>query len=97
MSEIWKKYLKEGKIKKSTRKDKKLMVDYNGKIIHFGALSGNYQHFYDKTRIYKHLDHNDEERKKNYIARHSKIKNKNGEFVINDPSSSSYWAKWILW
>lgn len=95
MSEIWKKYLKEGKIKKSTRKDKKLMVEHNDKIIHFGAK--NYQHFYDKTRIYKDLDHNDDERRKRYIARHSKVKDKDGNYVINDPNSASYWSLNVLW
>ena len=33
--------------KLSTRKDKKLMTEVNGKVIHFGQQG--YEHFFDKT------------------------------------------------
>ena len=62
---------------KSTRKDKKLMTTVNGKTIHFG--NPNYQHFKDRTEIWKRLDHNDPQRRKNYLARAKGIKNKKGQ------------------
>ena len=89
------KYLNEKLIFKSTNPNKKLMVKYNGKTIHFGSSKN--EHYFDKTGIWKHLDHLDEKRKKDYYARHSKIKNKNGEYVINNADSPSYWSYRIFW
>lgn len=70
----------------SDRKDKKFYVLYNGRIINFGSKHG-------KTFI----DHGDENKKNAWIARHSKITNKNGELVINLKTSSSYWSHKLLW
>ena len=56
------------------------------KIIHFGDK--RYEHFSDKLKFYKHLDHKDEKRKKNYYARHGKDKGKD---------TSKYWSHKILW
>lgn len=80
---------------KSTHKDKKLMVEVDGKIIHFGDR--NMEHYRDKTGFYKNLDHNDEQRRKSYIARASGIKNKEGKLTKDDPSSPNYHAIRILW
>ena len=77
---------------KSTRKDKKLMTIVDGKKVHFGNPS--YQHFKDKTGIWKKLDHNDPERRKNYS---SGIKNKQGQLTKDIPSSPNYHAIRILW
>ena len=70
----------------SDRKDKKFYVLYNGRVINFGSKQG-------KTFI----DHGDEKIKNAWIARHSKIKNKEGELVINLKTSPSYWSRKILW
>lgn len=80
---------------KSTRKDKKLMTVVDGKKVHFG--NPQYQQFKDKSGIWKKLDHNDPERRKNYLARSSGIKNKKGQLTKNIPSSPNYHAIRILW
>ena len=61
---------------KSRRKNKKYMVYVKSnnkrgyKLIHFG--DSRYQHYKDKTplKLYSHLDHKDEKRKKLYYKRH---------------------------
>lgn len=74
-------------ITKSNRKDKRFKVVVVHKItgqtktIHFGQKNG--QTF---------LDHNDEVKKKNYLARHSKL---NEDW--KDPFTAGYWARWFLW
>ena len=80
---------------KSTRKNKKLMVRVNNKLIHFG--NPDYQHFKDKTGIWKNLDHNDPKRRKNYLKRSKGIKLKNGDLAWLEPSSPNYHAVRILW
>lgn len=84
---------------KSTRKDKKLMVvvekDDIKKKIHFGNSS--YQHFKDKSGIWKELDHNDKKRRENYLKRSKAIKNKKGELTYLNPLSANYHAIKILW
>lgn len=56
--------------KKSTRKNKKYMVEVDGRTIHFGSRT--HQHYKDKIGMYSHLDHNDKERRRLYYARHGK-------------------------
>ena len=81
---------------KSTRPGKKLMVKVNNKTIHFGSSSKN-EHFKDLTGIWSSLDHNDKERRKNYLSRSAGIKNKKGELTKDDPTSANYHARRILW
>jgi hypothetical protein len=81
--------------KKSTRKGKKLMVEVQGKTIHFGSTE--FSHYKDKTSIWESKDHLDKERKTNYLSRSSGIKNKKGELTKNDPSSANYHAIRVLW
>ena len=69
-------------IKKSSRKDKKFMVVMGGTSHHFGQ-SG----YEDYTT------HNDEVKKKSYIARHSV----NEDYTKKGMHSASFWAKHILW
>lgn len=83
------------KIEKSTRKDKKLQVNINGKTIHFG--NPKYQHYEDKTGIWKSLDHKDPERRKRYLARAKGIKDKEGNLTWKDINSPNYWSIKILW
>lgn len=71
---------------RSPRKNKKYMALYNdGKIIHFG--DSRYQHYHDKIGLYSYLDHNDENRKRLYKARH-KVKSKR---------SAGYLSMHYLW
>lgn len=66
-------------IQKSPNKHKKYLAvvknKKTGKLrkIHFGASS--YQHYKDLTRIksWKHKNHNDTKRRKNYFLRHSGV------------------------
>ena len=70
----------------SNRLNKRFYVIYNNKTIHFGSKTG-------KTFI----DHRNNELRKNWIARHSKIQNYNGEYVITIKDSPSFWSKNLLW
>lgn len=70
----------------SNRKNKRFYVLYNGKYIHFGSKSGS-----------TFIDNNDELKRKNWRARHSKIKNKKGQFVYLIPESPEYWSWHLLW
>lgn len=80
----------------SDKKDKKLFTIVNGKKIYFG--DSNYQHYYDKTGLLaKSTNHLDEKRKKSYLARASKIKDKAGNLTVNNPSSANYHALRLLW
>ena len=70
----------------STTQHKRFFVVYDGRIIHFGSKHA-------KTFI----DHHDDDKRKAWIARHSKIKNKDGQYVIHLKTSPSYWSCKILW
>jgi hypothetical protein len=67
-------------------KTKRFYVVYNDKVINFGSKNGS-----------TFLDHKDKKKKDNWFKRHSKIKNKKGEFVINNKDSPSFWSNNILW
>ena len=71
---------------RSAVKGKRFYVIYKGKRINFGSSTG-------KT----FFDHRDKKKKNAWRARHSKIKNKKGEYVIRLPTSASYWASTLLW
>jgi hypothetical protein len=75
---------------KSSAKNKKysVYVMKNGKkrLLHFG--DSRYGQFKDKLGEYKHLDHGDPKRKKNYYARHGKATDKN---------TAKYWSHRVLW
>ena len=59
---------------KSTRKNKKYMVKVNNRTVHFGGAG--YEHYSDKIGLYKHLNHNDKDRRRRYYARHGTATNK---------------------
>ena len=80
---------------KSTKKNKKLMVKVNNKLIHFGSSAMG--HFKDKTKIWASKDHNDDKRRKNYLSRSAGIKKKDGTLTKDDPTSANYHARRILW
>jgi hypothetical protein len=71
-------------IKKSTKKDKKLMAIFTGpnfkKTTHFGAAG-----YSDYTT------HRDPERKQRYLNRHRKNE------TWNDPMTAGSLSRWILW
>ena len=70
----------------SKRTGSRYYVKHRGKIINFGSKNGE-----------TFLDHGDENKKKAWYARHSKILDKQGKKVINDPTSPSYYASRVLW
>ena len=73
--------------KVSTRKNKKYDVYKNGKyLLSFG--DSRYQHYHDKLGYYRHLDHNDEERRERYYKRF-------GEDA--DFESAKYFSHELLW
>lgn len=74
----------------SRRKHKK--YDVYDKDQRYMLSFGNtrYQQFHDKFKYYKHLNHEDEERRRLYTLRH---KNNN----INNPNYAGYWSYHYLW
>ena len=59
--------------------------------VSFGSRQPLYQQYKDSTglKLYSRLDHGDEERRKNYLARHEKTRHKKW---------SSSWFSWqFLW
>jgi hypothetical protein len=70
----------------SNRMNKRFYVVYDKKIVHFGS---------HKAKTF--LEHKDDKKRDAWYARHSKIKNKNGQVVINLKTSPSYWSAHILW
>lgn len=80
----------------STRKNKKLMVEVDGEMIHFGAYP--YEHYYDRTGLLdKKLNHKDKKRRKLYRQRHSNVLLKNGKKAYLDPHQPAYHSYFILW
>lgn len=70
------------KLYRSTRKDKKYMIEHNGKLIHFGAMG-----YEDYTK------HKDDNRRDNYLRRARNIK---GNWGQNKYSPNNL-AIHILW
>jgi len=68
--------------KKSNRKGKRLMVEVDGKTVHFGDINAKGKTFYDTG---------DSDKKRAYVARH-KVRED-----WNDPKSAGFWAKHVLW
>lgn len=71
----------------STRKNNKYMVTLkSGKEGHFGSM-----------KYEDYLTHKDKKRREKYIARATKIKNKQGELTHNNPESANFWSVNLLW
>ena len=70
------------RIDKSTRKNKKYMIVYKGKPIHFGQ---------DGSSDY--TIHKDPKRKEAYINRHQKREN----WTKSGANTAGFWSRWILW
>jgi uncharacterized protein YdeI (YjbR/CyaY-like superfamily) len=82
--------------KKSDKPKYKLKVFYKDKWIYFGA--NGYEHYFDKTGLLpKKLNHLDKERRRLYLLRASRIKNKEGQLTKDDKNKANYWAINYLW
>ncbi len=66
--------------------NKRFYVIFNNKKIHFASKTG-------KTFI----DHGNNQIKNAWLARHTKIRNKQGQLVHKLKTSPSYWSKILLW
>ena len=69
----------------------------NGKKIKVPFGDRNYQHYHDKIGLYKHLDHNDNNRRELYRARHSKILDIRGREAYKVKYSPAYFSWEMLW
>ena len=84
--------------KKSTRDGKKYMVVApNGKTIHFGDIKMEQYRDTTPLKLYTYLNHNDEKRRKSYLARAKGIKNKKGELTWKNKNSANYYSIHFLW
>ena len=72
-------------------------VKKDGKVKKIGFGMKGMQQFKDKIGYYKSLDHNDEERRKRYLARAKGIKDKQGNLTWKDKNSANWWAIHKLW
>jgi hypothetical protein len=80
----------------SDKPNKKLKVTVDSKVIHFG--SSEYEHFFDQTKLLPtKLNHGDEKRRKAYLTRASKIKDKDGNLTVDNPTSANYHSVRVLW
>ena len=71
----------------SSRKNNKYMVTLpSGKKVHFGS-----------PKYPDYLTHQDKDRREKYLARATKIKNKQDELTHNKPESANYWSTKLLW
>ena len=70
----------------SNQKAKRLYIVYNGKKINFGSKTG-----------LTFIDHHDENIRNAWRQRHSKIKNKKGQYVYKLKTSPSFWSWNLLW
>ena len=71
---------------KSNAKGKRFYVIYKGKRINFGLEGGS-----------TFLEHKDPKKRRDWRARHSKIKNKEGRLVHKLKTSPDFWSWNILW
>lgn len=63
--------------------------------ISFGAKG--YQQYKDLIGDYSEYDHGDKKRREAYRARHSKIKNKSGDYVYKIPFTPAFFSYYLLW
>jgi hypothetical protein len=85
VKKLAKKYGAE-EVKLSTRKNKKFMVKYKNKWVHFGQKG--YEDF---------LDHKDPKRRKNYRTRAKGIRDGQNRLTYKLKTSPNFWAVNVLW
>jgi len=71
----------------SKMKNKKYYAIFDGVPIHFGDK--RYGHYKDKIGVYSNLDHNDDERRRNFRNRFAERR-----FVVGSPS---WFSDKVLW
>ena len=71
---------------KSNAKGKRFYVIYKGQRINFGLEGGS-----------TFIDHKDPKKRRDWLARHTKIRDKQGRLVHKLKTSPSFWSKTILW
>lgn len=85
-----KKDLVPGRIYKSWRRNKKLVVRVvrgsRDELVHFGQVG-----YSDFTM------HGDRDRRKRYLARSGGIRDKHGRLTKDDVFSANYWSRRVLW
>jgi len=80
----------------SDKKNKKLSVIVDGVKIEFGDT--RYQNFFDKSGLLdKSYNHLDNERRRLYLKRSMKIRDKEGNLTYLNPLSSNFHSVRVLW
>jgi hypothetical protein len=70
-------------LKKSTRKDKKYMIQIDSKTVHFGQKGAS-----------DYTINKDDDRKKLYLGRHKK----NEDWTVKGGlMTAGFWSRWLLW
>ena len=89
---------KEYDVKRSTKPDKKLMTMCNGKLIHFGQRGAkSWGNAPLASLLPESEKHYDEDKRRRYLARATKIKKKGGTLAIDDNCSPNWWSVYGLW
>tara|TARA_R110002072_G_scaffold30723_1_gene95721 strand:+ start:30 stop:302 length:273 start_codon:yes stop_codon:yes gene_type:complete len=70
------------RVQKSSRDGKKYMLEYDGKIIHFGQEGAS-----------DYTINKDPKRKASYISRHQKNEN----WTKSGANTAGFWSRWLLW
>ena len=70
------------KLHRSSRKDKKYMIKYNNKTIHFGSKG-----------MSDYTIHRDDARRIRYLIRHKK----NEKWTKSGILTAGFWSRWLLW
>ena len=71
--------------------------DNNNKVKKIGYGHKGYEQYKDKIGYYKHLDHGDPIRRKNYLSRAKGITDKEGNLTWKDKNTSNWWSVHYLW
>ena len=83
-------------IKKATAKNKKYKVKFkDGTSLNFGDT--RFEQYKDRIGEFKNKNHNDKQRRKNYLTRASKIKDKSNKLTVNNIKSPNFYSTRVLW
>lgn len=57
-----------------------------------------YQHYYDRSGLLDpRMNHHDAKRRRNYLRRSARIRDKNGRLTAGDTTSANFHARRVLW
>ena len=73
-------------VRPSWRKGKKLAVDYDGRVVHFGAAG-----------MSDYTQHRDPKRRLDYQRRHGAIRTKDGRLAYTVEGTPAYFSWYLLW